>query len=351
MNIQPNLLFDDDDDEILEFNNYRRRPYTVRDRINHIMIKWDDHDFRIRFRLSKVVVEQVLELITDNISVENQWNCAIAPIDKLLLTLRFYATGSFLITAGDFLGVSKSSACVIVRTVSTAIASLCHQFIRMPTTDEEVYTLQRCFYKIARFPRAIGAIDCTHIRIQSPGGHNAEYFRNRKGYFSLNVQTVVSPDLKIMDIVARWPGSCHDQTIFKNSNIYSQLVNGKWGNSLIVADSGYKNTSHIVTPFINPRGNIEELYNESIIRTRNPVERTYGVLKRRFPILSLGLRLKLTTSQAIIVACSILHNIACDNNDLEAPDLIDIVLPPNEIINVNHEVIDEEGCARQQLIR
>ncbi|CAI6372056.1 unnamed protein product [Macrosiphum euphorbiae] len=321
MNIQPNLLFDDDDDEILEFINYRRRPYTVRDRINH-MIKWDDHDFLIRFRLSKVVVEQVLELITDNISVENQWNCAIAPIDKLLLTLRFYASGSFLITAGDFLGVSKSSACVIVRTVSTAIASLCHQFIRMPTTDEEV-----------------------------PGGHNAEYFRNRKGYFSLNVQTVVSPDLKIMDIVARWPGSCHDQTIFKNSNIYSQLVNGKWGNSLIVADSGYKNSSHIVTPFINPRGNIEELYNESIIRTRNPVERTYGVLKRRFPIVSLGLRLKLTTSQAIIVACSILHNIACDNNDLEAPDLIDVVLPPNEIINVNHEVIDEEGCARQQLIR
>jgi len=74
MNIQPNLLFDDDDDEILEFINYRRRPYTVRDRINHTsMMKWDDHDFRIRFRLSKVVVQQVLELIKDNISVENQW--------------------------------------------------------------------------------------------------------------------------------------------------------------------------------------------------------------------------------------------------------------------------------------
>lgn len=98
-----------------------------------------------------------------------QRNCAISPIDKLLWTLRFYATGSFLITAGDFLGVSKSSTCIIVRTVSTPIARLCHQFIRMPATDEEVYTLQRCFYKIARFPRAIGAIDCTHIRIQRPG--------------------------------------------------------------------------------------------------------------------------------------------------------------------------------------
>ncbi|XP_016663902.1 putative nuclease HARBI1 [Acyrthosiphon pisum] len=259
---------------------------------------------KIKQSINKIELTHIDEYLTrdqrKHVAQFYTGNCAIAPIDKLLLTLRFYATGSFLITAGDFLGVSKSSACVIVRTVSTAIARLCHQFIYMPTTDEEVYTLQRSFYKIARFPRAIGAIDCTHIRIQSPGGHNAEYFRNRKGYFSLNVQTVVSPDLKIMDIVARWPGSCHDQTIFRNSNIHSQLVNGKWGNSLIVADSGYKNTSHIVTPFINPRGNIEELYNESIIRTRNPVERTYGVLKRRFPILSLGLRLKLTTSQTIL---------------------------------------------------
>jgi len=45
-----------------------------------------------------------------------------------------------------------------------------------------------------------------------------------------------------------------------------------------------------------------------------------------------------------------LHNITCDNNDLEALDLIDVVLLQNEIINVNHQKIDEEVCPRQQLI-
>lgn len=96
-----------------------------------------------------------------------------------------------------------------------------------------------------------------------------------------------------MDVVARWPGSCHDYNIFKKSYIYNKLINGAWGNSLIVADSGYANSQYIVTPFINPQNEIEELYNESIIRTRNPVERSYGVFKRRFPILSFGSRLKL----------------------------------------------------------
>lgn len=36
-----------------------------------------------------------------------------------------------------------------------------------------------------------GCIDCTHIghiKIQNPGGPDGEVFRNRKGYFSLNVQ-------------------------------------------------------------------------------------------------------------------------------------------------------------------
>lgn len=152
-----------------------------------------------------------------------------------------------------------------------------------------------------------------------------------------------------MDIVARWPGSCHDQTIFKKSKVYTQLISGKWGNGLIVADSGYANSRRIVTPFINPQNRIEQLYNESIIRTRNPVERSYGVLKRRFPVLSLGLRLKLETTQAVIVACCVLHNIACDNNDLDPPELLDLFLPENENINIIEEVI-EEGNARQQLV-
>jgi hypothetical protein len=53
----------------------------------------------------------------------------------------------------------------------------------------------------------VDAIDCTHIKIPSPGRENAELFRNRKGYFSINVQAVYGPNLDILNIVARWPGS------------------------------------------------------------------------------------------------------------------------------------------------
>lgn len=88
---------------------------------------------------------------------------------QLLLTLRIYATGSFLISAGDFSGVSTTSAHYIVHRVSTAIVRLRPRFIHFPNTEEEIQKEQLQFYKIARFPRVIGCIDCTHIRVQSFG--------------------------------------------------------------------------------------------------------------------------------------------------------------------------------------
>lgn len=128
-------------------------------------------------------------------------------------------------------------------------------------------------------------------------------------------------------------------------------MNGTWGNSLIVADSGYANSHHIVTPFLNPQNNAEELYNESIIRTRNPVEGAYGILKRRFPILSLGSRLKLSTTQDVIIACCILHNVACNNNDRDPLALLDIDLPEYENFDLIERHQPEEGNVRQKLIR
>lgn len=56
--------------------------------------------------------------------------------------------------------------------VTDAIARLYPEFIFMPTTEEEQRQAAMEFYQMARFPRVIGAIDCTHVRIKSPGKNN-----------------------------------------------------------------------------------------------------------------------------------------------------------------------------------
>lgn len=258
------------------------------------------------------------------------------------MALSFYANGSFLKVAGDFCGVSKSTACKTVRRVSRALLVLRPNYIRMPENNEEISESRQRFYSIAAFPRCIGAIDCTHIKIQSPGGGNAEIFRNRKQFFSLNVQTIASTDLKIQDIVTRWPGSAHDSYIFRNSNIFRSFEGGHFGDSVIIGDSGYPVKPYLITPLLNTRNEAEALFNESIIRTRNVVERQYGVWKRRFPALAMGLRLNLDTTQAVIVSTAVLHNVAC--NEREDVPLVNAEQEAaiNLANNVNVEGIREE---------
>lgn len=124
-----------------------------------------------------------------------------------------------------------------------------------------------------------------------------------------------------MDIVARWPGATHDQTIFNNSHIKHRLSSKEFGNCVIVGDRGYENTSYLLTPLQNPTTPAEHLYNESQIRSRNVVERAYGVWKNRFPILSMQIKLHLSNIQNIIVACAVLHNIAVDMREEQFTDV------------------------------
>ena len=87
----------------------------------------------------------------------------------------------------------------------------------------------------------MGAIDCTHIKMSCPGGENGELFRNRKGYFAINVQTFVNNvcglNLEILNIVACLPGSVHNARIFVNSRICAQFERGDIPGILLV-DSG-----------------------------------------------------------------------------------------------------------------
>lgn len=93
-------------------------------------------------------------------------------------------------------GVSRATACNTVAEVSFLIASkMKNQYINMPTTENDILNAKVLFNRIGTFPLVIGAIDGTYIRIKSLGGNNAELYRNRKGYFSINCQAVVSAEV------------------------------------------------------------------------------------------------------------------------------------------------------------
>lgn len=104
----------------------------------------------------------------------------------------------------------------------------------MPSHNE-YEEIQQHFYQKRNFPGVIGAIDCTHVPIQNPGGDTGELYRNRKGYFSINVQLLCDHKLTIRNVVASWMGSAHDTRIFNESLLKDKLeeLPGAYGKKLI----------------------------------------------------------------------------------------------------------------------
>lgn len=257
--------------------------------------------------------------IEGELEYESDRNDSLTPMNQLLIALRFYATGTLQLVVGDLFAVHKSTVCRAVHRVTKAIARLRPKYVRFPTSDRERHNLMNQFYTASGLPGVIGAIDCTHVPIQSPGGQDAEIYRNRKGYFSINVQLTSDQLGYVMDVVARWPGSVHDSTIFDNSQIRAVLETSP-NMGYLIGDGGYPCRHYLLTPVNNPVTEAQKKYNTAQISARNSIERANGILKRRFPALKYGIRLKLNNILPVIVATVVANNIALIAGDQDPPD-------------------------------
>ncbi|GFX44414.1 transposon Tf2-11 polyprotein [Trichonephila clavipes] len=245
----------------------------------------------------KQSIAELTLLIEEKLESKTPCNNALNPLEQVLIALRFYTVACMQLAIADLFDVSQPTVCRVVQRVSEAIASLLPDFIHLPVNREECKTVSRKFFSIAGFPKVIGALDGTFVGIVSPGGEDAERFRCQKNYFALNVQTIVDSDLVIRNVVARWPGSAHDSTVFNNSAACLSL----YQDFHLLGDTGYACEKKLLTPFGNPRSLSEARYNKSHVLTRNAIERKYGILKRRFPCLSIGLNCHIDRVPAIVV--------------------------------------------------
>nr|XP_046491866.1 putative nuclease HARBI1 [Neodiprion pinetum] len=187
---------------------------------------------------------------------------------------------------GDLMIISQFTVSRIIHRVSAQIASLIHAVIKIPSMEAAMIANRDLFRQLGArregLPSADGAIDCTHIRLShTKFADLQEVYRNRKGYFSLNVQAIVGPNMEFLDVVLEWPGSNHDSQIFQNSRIYMRY-HGRQLTGTLVGDVGYPCLPFLLTPLVNPITDAQQRYNNVQSRTRQIVERTFGVWKRRF---------------------------------------------------------------------
>ncbi|KAM7290344.1 putative nuclease HARBI1 [Ixodes scapularis] len=162
----------------------RRR---LRDRLNPLEV-FNDREFLARYRFTKATVASLLESLSLEECASNR-GLPVPPMLQLLIALRFYGAGTFQVVTGDLVAVSQPTVCRVVERVSRLIAgTLFRRLVKFPSTATDFDRVMLEFYALKKFPGVTGCIDCTHVRIKGPGGPDGEVYRNRKGYFSINVQ-------------------------------------------------------------------------------------------------------------------------------------------------------------------
>ncbi|XP_075742733.1 putative nuclease HARBI1 [Rhipicephalus microplus] len=163
----------------------------LRDWLNP-MEHFTDSEFLARYRFTKSSVKKLLECLPFEKSCRNRGH-PLLPVMQLVITLRFYEAGTFQVVMGDLVNASQPTVSRVIERVSRLIAK--HLFpaaVNFSNSDDRFRETMVEFYRIAKFPGVTGCIDCTHVRIKSPGGPNGEVYCNRKGYFYINVQVTCS---------------------------------------------------------------------------------------------------------------------------------------------------------------
>lgn len=206
----------------------------------------------------------VTDLVRDALTSATSRSKAITPELKVVTLLRYLATGKMQLCSSDDLGVAQSTVSRVVNEALEALSSndVLRQFIKFPVTPHDTQRKKTEFREISDMRDVIGVIDGTHVRILAPTEYEKAYV-NRKGKHSINVQVVFDAQYKIIDIVARWPGSVHDARILSESNMFKGFERGivPAGRHLL-GDSGYPSKRWLLTPYHRPQPGYQTRYNK-----------------------------------------------------------------------------------------
>lgn len=105
------------------------RERVFRERLNPLDVI-DEFELQQRFRFGYDGMMYLVELLRPDLEPQTRRGQVVSTELQVIVALQFFATGNFLITAGDYVQVHVSTASRIVRKVTAALARRAERFIR-----------------------------------------------------------------------------------------------------------------------------------------------------------------------------------------------------------------------------
>lgn len=206
--------------------NERNRVYQTRKLIDKIS------SFQIE-QLTGLPPWGLREIIEVFEPLSGQTKAAIPIETKVLCFLHHLRSGSFQYSLGASVGISQPSVSRIINDCLNYTIRKAGRVINFPSTVEAINQVKQSFFFYNQFPNILGVVDGTQIEIKAPH-ENESIFVCRKQFHSINTQVITGPDLTILDIVAKWPGSTHDSFIYNHCGAKGRIEGGEFGDGWLL---------------------------------------------------------------------------------------------------------------------
>lgn len=309
-----------------------RRRYSTTDLMKDLIL--DDEDalnleyrsgagFRNFFRVSSSTFEQILNMIAPRISRrDTHLRKAIAPHERLAVTLRFLATGDSYHSLQYTFKISKQLISQAVPEVCEAIIEELKDYIKMPQDEFAWREVAKTFDKW-NFPNCVGAMDGKHVHVQAPIHMGTEYY-NYKNFHSIVLFAVVDGDYNFVYASAGCQGRLSDGGVFNGEYFRKCLddntmhlpspVNlpGRTTETpfVFVADDAFPLSTHIMKPFSGSydKASKERIFNYRLSRARRLSENVFGIISFIFRVLRKPMLLEPKIATRVVLAIIYLHN-------------------------------------------
>ena len=263
-----------------------------------------DREYYYRYlRMSPERFSHFLSLVQDRIAKrDTKFRKSISAEERLILTLRFLASGETQQSLSFSFRVGRKSVSQIVVETSEAIyLALKDTYLNTPETADQWKKISDKFENVWNFPHVLGAIDGKHIRIESPKNGGTLY-HNYKGFFSLVLLVVCDADYCFTMFDVGEYGSNNDSGILANS-----IMGKRFERETIVlpeptdlpgcnfsplpyyllGDEIFPLKHWLIRPFPGKSMTEEHrIYNYRHSRARRVIENTFGILTARWRIFS-----------------------------------------------------------------
>ncbi|XP_050309171.1 uncharacterized protein LOC126745385 [Anthonomus grandis grandis] len=253
---------------------------------------------------------------------DTNYRQAISPMDRLLLTLRFLATGDSYHSLMYLLKISVPSISRIIPEVCRVIAEVLKDKLKMPQSREEWLITGHQFTNLWNFPTCTGVMDGKHIMIQAPK-HSGSEFYNYKSFFSVVVFIVANTNYEVMYFNVGSQGRITVGGVFDNTRfkkmLYENTLNlpeleplpgrTKAVPFVFLGDDAFLLSPNLLKPYpgTQKKGSSKRILNYRLSRARRISENVFGIMSARFRVLGKPMLLEPDRVE-LVAACVYLHN-------------------------------------------